>query len=88
LDYDGVAMMVRIQVTLENEVHKRVRRRASEAGVSLAEYLRRMVERDLARPQTRSDITAVFDLGRSTGSDIAAEKDSAIGGAFRSAAIS
>ncbi len=78
-------MMSRTQITLEKELQKQAHRRASEMGVSFAEYVRRLVARDLVHPQTKGDLTCVFDLGISGVSDIAAEKDSMIGEAFASA---
>jgi hypothetical protein len=71
-------MMSRTQVTLDTQIHRRARQRASELGVSLAEYVRRLVARDLARPQANADVTRVFDLGRSGGSDVAQNKDAMI----------
>jgi hypothetical protein len=78
-------MMVRTQITLETELQRLARQRASQIGVSLAEYLRRLVARDLAHPQTSADVTCIFDLGASGGSDIARDKDSMIAEAFDSA---
>jgi hypothetical protein len=63
-------MMSRTQITLESEVQRRARQRASELGVSLAEYVRRLVARDLARPETAKEVDRVFDLGNSGGADI------------------
>lgn len=63
-------------------MQRRARRRASDLGVSLAEYFRRLVARDLAGPETGSDVERVFDLGKSGGSDVAREKDSMIAEAF------
>jgi hypothetical protein len=77
-------MMVRTQITLETELQKRARQRAGQIGVSLAEYVRRLVARDLARPETRADVTSIFDLGVSGGSDIARDKGSMIAEAFDS----
>ena len=73
-------MMSRTQITLESEVQRRARQRASELGVSLAEYVRRLVARDLARPKTAIEV----DLGNSGGADIATDKDSMIAEAFHS----
>jgi hypothetical protein len=83
--YDGTIMMSRTQVMLESQTHRRARQRASELGVSLAEYVRRLVARDLADPQAEVDVTCVFDLGRSGGSDVAKNKESMIAEAFQSA---
>jgi hypothetical protein len=80
--YDGAIMMVRTQITLDSEMQKRARRRASDLGVSLAEYLRQLVERDLGRPEVRPDVSAIFNLGSSGGSNIARNKDLMIGEAF------
>jgi hypothetical protein len=82
--YDGAIMMSRTQITLDHEMQRRVRRRASDLGVSLAEYFRRLVARDLARPEAASDVHLIFDLGDSGGSDIARDKDEMIGQAVHS----
>ena len=68
-------MMARTQITLDPEMQRRARQRASELGVSLAEYVRRLLGRDLGRPGAAASPAEVFDLGASGGSDIAAEKD-------------
>ena len=81
-------MMSRTQITLESQAHRRARQRASELGVSLAEYVRRLVARDLAGPQPKADVTSVFDLGNSGGSNIARDKDSMIAEALHSEAKS
>ena len=67
---------------LESEVHRRARRRASDLGVSLAEYVRRLVARDVAISVPKADVASVFDLGRSAGSDVARDKDAMVGEAF------
>ena len=77
-------MMVRTQITLEAELQKCARQRANEIGVSLAEYVRRLVARDLTRPQANVDVTSIFDLGSSGASDIARDKDLMIAEAFGS----
>jgi hypothetical protein len=75
-------MMSRTQITLESQAHRRARQRAAELGVSLAEYVRRLVARDLASPQPTVDVTSVFDLGSSGGSDIARNKNSMVAESF------
>lgn len=74
-------MMQRTQVMLEPSEHRRARRRAAELGISLAEYIRRLVREDLEEPTRQGDMTAIFDLGDSGGSDIATSKDRLIGAA-------
>jgi len=77
-------MMSRTQITLENEMQRRARQRATDLGVSLAEYFRRLVARDLARPEAPAKVDRIFDLGNSGGSDVARDKDSMITKAFHS----
>ena len=75
-------MMSRTQITLDPEIQRRARQRASDLGVSLAEYVRRLVARDLGSAQTKAAPVLVFDLGSSGGSDIAKDKDAMIAEAF------
>jgi hypothetical protein len=75
-------MMSRTQITLEPESQRRARRRASDLGMSLAEYIRRLVARDLGNSPASVNPAAVFDLGASGGSDIAKKKDIMISEAF------
>ena len=84
MHYDGDIMMSRAQIAFDPETQRRARRRASDLGVSLAEYVRRLVARDLAAPRRAANPAAVFDLGASDGSDIAANKDAMLAEAFAS----
>lgn len=68
-------MMHRTQVTLDPAEHRKARRRAAELGISLAEYVRRLVHDDLEGPTARGDVSALFGLGDSGGSDVGASKD-------------
>jgi hypothetical protein len=67
-------MTSRTQVTLDPELQRQVRERARELGVSFAEYMRRLVVRDLGEPEARVGPEAVFNLGSSGGSDVARHK--------------
>ena len=67
---------------MEPEIQRRVRQRAADLGISLAEYVRRLVERDLGSAPAKADPSLVFDLGKSGGSDIATNKDSMLAEAF------
>lgn len=71
--------MVRTQISLDSEIHALTRERAAKLGISLAEYMRRLVDRDLAESPRSIDHSIVFDLGTSGTSDIASEKDQMIG---------
>ena len=79
-------MMSRTQITLDPETQRRARQRASDMGLSLAEYIRRLVSRDLEEPREASNPAVLFDLGSSGGSDIAGNKDAMLAEAFTSAA--
>jgi hypothetical protein len=72
-------MMTRTQISLDPELQHKARQRAAQLGVSFAEYVRRVVERDLGRPRRRLGASAVFSLGSSGGADVAREKDEMIG---------
>ena len=79
-------MTTKMQVTLEDEQHRRAKAKAAAAGISLAEYLRRLVATDLGDVDARNaDIAELFDLGGSGGSDIAHHKDAYIGEAVDAA---
>lgn len=71
--------MERTQISLEPEMLRRARRKAGELGISFAEYVRRLLARDLERPQPSADPSSVFDLGDSGGTDIARDKDLLVG---------
>jgi hypothetical protein len=68
-------MMTRTQVTLTPELHRKARARAAALGLSLAEYVRRLVATDLGEDSPDGAVDDVFDLGDSGGSDIAVHKD-------------
>lgn len=72
---------MRTQIALDDSVHARVRQKASELGVTMAEYIRRLIERDLDGPEPAMDPATIFALGGSGGSDIANEP-SAVTDAF------
>jgi hypothetical protein len=72
-------MMARTQISLSPEEHRRARAKAADLGISLAEYIRRLVRSDLGEPQPTGDISLIFGLGDSGGSDIARFKDEYVG---------
>lgn len=76
-------MMVRTQIALDSEDHRRAKRRAAELNISLAEYVRRAVRLDLGDKDKRSaDISEIFGLFDSGGSDVAERKDRYLGEAL------
>ncbi len=68
---------MRTQIDLESEQHALAKRKAVDLGISMAEYIRRLVEQDLAQPSPNSDISAIFGLGDSGGSDISVDRKAA-----------
>lgn len=72
-------MVQRTQITLEPQQHRRARQRAAELGVSLAEYVRGLVRRDLGDDESPGDVSAILALGDSGGSDVARHKDAYVG---------
>jgi len=78
-------MSERTQITLDPELQKRARRKAADLGISFAEYIRRLVARDVSAPRKLSDPSVLFALGASGGSDVAREKDEMVGKALTAA---
>lgn len=78
-------MAQRTQIYLEPEQHRRVKTRAAEMGVSMAEYLRTMIERDLGGSVGAADVSAILGVGDSGGSDVARHKDEYVGAAVEAA---
>ena len=55
-------------------------RKAAAMGISLTEYVRRLVARDLESSAPEAiDVSVIFDLGDSGGSDITRDKDRMLG---------
>ncbi len=75
-------MMSRTQLSFEHEMLRDAHERAEELGISLAEYVRRLVAADLEGEEPPVDRSVVFDLGSSGGSDIARDKDAMLREAF------
>lgn len=74
-------MTVRSQITMDPETQRRAQARASELGISFAEYIRRLVANDLGEPsKTKPDISILFDLvDEGPPTNIARDKDKMIG---------
>lgn len=77
--HNAFIMMLRTQISLSSETQRRARQRAAQLGISLAEYIRRLIDRDLGQAMAQADPSLVFDLGSSGGSDISREKAAMIG---------
>jgi len=67
---------------MDPDLQRRAKLRADVLGISLAEYIRRAVARDLDPPVAKADVSAIFSLGNSGGSNIAKYKDQMIADAI------
>ncbi|HEV2974553.1 MAG TPA: hypothetical protein VGX69_06100 [Solirubrobacteraceae bacterium] len=65
-------------MTLDADAHRRAKRRASEFGISFAEYVRRAIDRDLG-DEPRTDISEIFGIFDSGVSDVASNVDKYLG---------
>lgn len=77
---------MRTQIALDAEAHRRARERAAELGISLAEYVRRLVDRDLdlGRREPQADVAQLFDLGDGGPTDVGRDLDDLLGEATAS----
>ena len=76
-------MPSRVQITVDPEVAHRAQERARAHGLSFAEYVRRLIAKDLGEPEVSADPSVIFDLikgGEHT--DVAHDKDRLIGEAI------
>jgi hypothetical protein len=58
-------MTSRMQISLDLSLRLRAFRKASKQGVSMAEFVRRAIERDLEAPSSKPDVSVIFGIGRS-----------------------
>ena len=65
-------------IVLPDHHHTEAKRRAARAGISLSEYIRRLVARDLDIGAPAEDPSAIFGLFDSGGSKIADGKQAMI----------
>lgn len=72
-------MTVQTRISLEPETRRRAEQRAAQLGITLAEYVRRLLERELGADRTPADPSMVFNLGDGGGSDVARDKDAMLG---------
>ena len=65
----------RIQVYLDPEMHRRLKERAKEEGISLAELIRRMARDYLRKKASPRDYLAIMGLGESGKTNISEKHD-------------
>lgn len=69
---------MRTMIVLPDHHHAEAKRRAARDGISLSEYIRRLVAADLEGPVASADPSAIFGLFHSGGSRIADGKQAMI----------
>jgi hypothetical protein len=72
---------MRTQIALTPEQHARAKQKAASLGITLAEYIRRLVDEDLAGVEPAASPSAIIGIGASGGSDIAREGYRVVGDA-------
>ena len=83
MHHDVGMVMTRTQLSFDRELLRKARSRADRLGISLAEYVRRLVADDLGERSRSADPSVVFNLGSSPEpTDIANNKDEMIADAI------
>jgi hypothetical protein len=74
-------MNARTQITIDPEMQRRAQAKASELGISFAEYVRRLLAQDLDElPARKAHISVLFNLvDEGPPTDIARDKDTMVG---------
>ena len=73
-------MNTRTQIRIDPEIRWRAGAKAAALGISFAEYVRRLVARDLADEKRKIDISLIFDLvDEGPGTNITRDKDEMLG---------
>lgn len=73
---------MRTMIVLKDSQHALAKRKAAQQGISLSEYIRRLVDRDLEEDAPAQSITALFGLIDDGGSNIRENKHQMIGEAI------
>lgn len=72
---------MRTQIALEAEQHAQVKQKAASLGITMAEYIRRLVDRDLGSAGPQADVKGIIGIGSSGGSDIANDRSDVVAAA-------
>ena len=67
-------MARRTEISLDDGLYARAEFRAQAMGVSVEEYIRGLVAAALPERQRKTDVSAIFGLGDSGGTNIAKDK--------------
>lgn len=72
---------MRTQIALTAEQHARAKQKAASLGITMAEYIRRLVDDDLASVEPAASPATIIGIAGSGGSDIAREGTGAVAAA-------
>jgi predicted DNA-binding protein len=73
-------MNARTQITMDPEMQRRAHAKAAELGISFAEYIRRIIAKDLGEPTSKFDVSKLFNFVKGgPATNIARDKDKMIG---------
>jgi hypothetical protein len=72
-------MPSRTQVTLDPDLDRLAKAKAEAIGISFAEYIRRLIRRDLGDAGDRPTFADLAGIGHSGGSDVTRYKDQYLG---------
>jgi hypothetical protein len=75
-------MNARTPITLDPGMQKCAQWKAAEHGLSFAEYVRRSIAKDVGGAGRKVDISEIFGIGDSGGTDIARDKERRVGDAI------
>ena len=75
-------MNARTQITLDPETQRLAHAKAAKLGVSFAEYVRRLIQVDIGTLTRKTDVSAIFGLGDSGGTNISRDKRRLVGEAI------
>jgi hypothetical protein len=70
--------VMRTQIALDPEQHARVKAKAASLGITMAAYIRRLVDEDLAGVEPAASPAEILGIGGSGGGDIAREGKGAV----------
>lgn len=55
-------MNARTQISIDPDLQRRAHAKATDLGISFAEYVRRLLQNDLDQPRPQVRVSAIFDL--------------------------
>ena len=78
---------MRTIITMPDHLHAQAKQRAAELGISLAEFTRRLLERELGSSAPQGDIDSICGIVTGTPFDMALDREQIVGEAADSLLI-